>query len=896
MSRSRKASVVSFDEEADASDCKQAIVSGATVEGMALVASVASQTVRWDFAKYRRKNLAINFMMLMFDVLNLGRLFTSWNTFLKYKHSISYIIKNIDAIDPYNDIIDISSFSRSFVERLDGPGLSSAAYGRLLVLIVLLREARKANPQSVSEDLRGSNVSDRLSFISRWPKPKSTPRDPYTPYVASQIEQAARLELQVVLKEMRAGRHAFDEKSAKDVMDLTPNWRGVMKYAGGKSYSSVVKEYSKIVDGSPLKRVPTRQVDVSEYSQIEVFKLARSLAIGKKLTGEYRIKLSGSEIAALTKYSFHFNLLKISEEDKHLSGVKTNIINGRSIEKSLIYLSKPVKIIELNRKNPVDLIIQIKLRVHVLRSWLYNGLPRSKFDTLHFHMWDVCLWKDDDYGIIPIGIGNLRNVADSHETLEELIKLIAALARRFPGHPNRAHSKMLIRKIEYLEAAVLGEQALQLGDEASIAKFLEEWEDPRLGLGKLVHKRTITTHARYGGLVQWAVSLFAAFQISRRRQLGSVAPSPTPIENRKSIEKLVASFVPTTHQLTSFLFKLALMCDIDLGSLKELDRECLRNSEGGTIDIFYRKNRNSKKLLSRTVKDGSLETPGGLIRAVLEITDLASQILSKHGHQDARKLWLGVFRGSGVHACDFFDTKSHPWVAFCDRNKITNDNGDVLDAIQPSRFRKTVKAVKYLRSGGDVNAIADDNSKNVARDHYANLPALAEMHDEAVASAFRRALSDCDHRVLPDLSNRESEAEQLSQATGFSVATCLAVIDGEEDVWLAGCLDFSASPYGAKGEDCPTPFTECLHCPNSVFTARKLPNLLRFKGILSDRRTEVGDEEWAALYAEDWYRLTKQILPRFSEAQISGASKIIQGDSLDDDPELLIPAVIGLSA
>ncbi|MDG2516139.1 hypothetical protein P7B04_26110 [Sphingobium yanoikuyae] len=78
MSRSRKASVVSFDEEADASDCKQAIVSGATVEGMALVASVASQTVRWDFAKYRRKNLAINFMMLMFDVLNLGRLFTSW--------------------------------------------------------------------------------------------------------------------------------------------------------------------------------------------------------------------------------------------------------------------------------------------------------------------------------------------------------------------------------------------------------------------------------------------------------------------------------------------------------------------------------------------------------------------------------------------------------------------------------------------------------------------------------------------------------------------------------------------------------------------------------------------------------------------------------------------------
>ena len=204
-------------------------------------------------------------------------------------------------------------------------------------------------------------------------------------------------------------------------------------------------------------------------------------------------------------------------------------------------------------------------------------------------------------------------------------------------------------------------------------------------------------------------------------------------------------------------------------------------------------------------------------------------------------------------------------------------------------FRKTVKANKYRERNGDLYSIADDHSPAVARNHYANLPSLEDMHDDAVDRGLRRALNDVTSRVFVN-ENATGAAERLSELSGEPIELCKAVLAGDEDTWLAGCMGFHKSPFGNPGEPCPTPFSECLHCSNSIFTSRKLPNILRYRRWLYERRAIITDLEWNVLYALDLTRVEMQILPQFTTAQIENAEAIISSDS-DQDP-LFIPAVI----
>ena len=105
----------------------------------------------------------------------------------------------------------------------------------------------------------------------------------------------------------------------------------------------------------------------------------------------------------------------------------------------------------------------------------------------------------------------------------------------------------------------------------------------------------------------------------------------------------------------------------------------------------------------------------------------------------------------------------------------------------------------------------------------------------------------------------------------FGSDKLFALLDGEQDVWLASCGNFYSSPFGPSGSPCPTPFWGCLDCRNAVITARKLPAILAFLAFIDEQRTAMGQAEWAAKFGHAHARIARQILPAFGDDVVAQA-------------------------
>ncbi|MFX7961235.1 hypothetical protein ABTK60_20310, partial [Acinetobacter baumannii] len=72
-----------------------------------------------------------------------------------------------------------------------------------------------------------------------------------------------------------------------------------------------------------------------------------------------------------------------------------------------------------------------------------------------------------------------------------------------------------------------------------------------------------------------------------------------------------------------------------------------------------------------------------------------------------------------------------------------------------------------------------------------------------------------------------------------------ALLDGDQDVWLAACAGFQNSPFAEAGSPCPQPFWGCLECRNAVITARKLPAILAFLDFIEGERAGLSAADWS---------------------------------------------------
>jgi hypothetical protein len=108
-----------------------------------------------------------------------------------------------------------------------------------------------------------------------------------------------------------------------------------------------------------------------------------------------------------------------------------------------------------------------------------------------------------------------------------------------------------------------------------------------------------------------------------------------------------------------------------------------------------------------------------------------------------------------------------------------------------------------------------------------------------------------------------------------------------QDLWLARCGNFFASPFGAEGKPCPTPFWGCLECRNAVISEAKLPALLAFQSFMADQRSALHAEDWTAKFASAYARITHQILPSFPPQVVDAARAL---GTAGDGTLLYLPA------
>jgi hypothetical protein len=175
-----------------------------------------------------------------------------------------------------------------------------------------------------------------------------------------------------------------------------------------------------------------------------------------------------------------------------------------------------------------------------------------------------------------------------------------------------------------------------------------------------------------------------------------------------------------------------------------------------------------------------------------------------------------------------------------------------------------------------MTRFAVGHTPEVAARHYADVPALRPLHETTVAEAFREVVAAA---VAPTVLDPDQEAawrRDSAQAPNVPAGIDpITLLDGEQDVWLASCAGFHASPYGPAGAPCPLPFWGCLECSNAVITARKLPAILSFLDFVEDQRRALHASDWMVKFGRAHARITTDVLPAFGTAVIAEARQML---------------------
>lgn len=328
------------------------------------------------------------------------------------------------------------------------------------------------------------------------------------------------------------------------------------------------------------------------------------------------------------------------------------------------------------------------------------------------------------------------------------------------------------------------------------------------------------------------------------------------------IEDLHAGFHLTRFDIIGFLVWLSLTTGMEIEALRGLEADCLRNPNRGYVEIDYRKRRAHHAEWKRLrVRDGGRETPGAVLRLAIKLTERARL------HTGSSRLWI-TWKPSRLSPPKKLETCV---AAFVEKYGIVDDNGKPL-ALNLARLRKTQKADWYQRTGGQLEIFAVGHTVRVAANHYADIPALRHLHEQTIVEALTDAMAPAlrPHILLPA---DEARLHASKDGSGLPVPpeNIGPLLDGEQDLWLAACGNFHASPFGRAGEACPTPFWGCLECSNAVITARKLPALIAFLAFMDEQRKVLLPDDWAEKFQQPYHRIKDQILPQFPAPVVENA-------------------------
>ncbi|MGH9155224.1 MAG: hypothetical protein ACRD1K_05115, partial [Acidimicrobiales bacterium] len=343
----------------------------------------------------------------------------------------------------------------------------------------------------------------------------------------------------------------------------------------------------------------------------------------------------------------------------------------------------------------------------------------------------------------------------------------------------------------------------------------------------------------------------------------------TPRRDRIAHE-INAELYPTVRDLIPFYVLLSLGTGLEPEVVKELQFDCTANRSGGRVDIrFAKRRRRWQEQGAIRVADHGLFSPGSLVGLVVAITARTRR------HFSSDRLWVHYQMGR-FHETPFIRRASPeacPFQLWVRQHGLIGDDGKPF-VLWPARLRKTHMAGRYRVTAGQLDQFSLNNSRDVAANHYAKIPALEETHETTIAAGLADALAAAtgSPKVLSDDGGR-------TPPTGLDASTTTRIRSGELDVWVSACTGFFSSPHGQEGAPCPTPVWGCLSCENAVFTTARLPSLIRLVDHMENQRASLDDATWQAVFGAAHSRILDEVLTAFPAAVVATArATVTAGD------------------
>ncbi|MBP5898106.1 hypothetical protein [Streptomyces scabiei] len=388
--------------------------------------------------------------------------------------------------------------------------------------------------------------------------------------------------------------------------------------------------------------------------------------------------------------------------------------------------------------------------------------------------------------------------------------------------------------------------------------------------------------------------------------------------------ELASHLFLTWRDLAPLMVLLTLVTERNGETIKELPAKH-RVLEDRVVELVVVKRRRGGKKWFETAtweigpKQRELHTPGGLYLLLLELTARSREIC---GSSLAICFWRNGDKSEVVGRDEHFapfETKLHDrggikmsnWAAGRPRpvladpppaartdkgpDEARNDAPDGKPDAAPAplqvtfnKIKTSVDARRTRQLGGHLPSSAKSNT---AQTLFTNYLKPDESTREWAEEVITEALADAEQSardaheaaiarrgqptVIPD-----AESQQQLEKAGLPAKTAHQLADGELDTAWTACEDYDHHPE--TGAPCDDSFLACFHCGNCLVTRTHLPKLLALLDALGTMRERMSEDAWWKRYGPAWVAVRRDILAKFTPAEVDKVRQQPLPDALLD--------------
>ncbi|MFD7487737.1 hypothetical protein [Streptomyces mirabilis] len=361
---------------------------------------------------------------------------------------------------------------------------------------------------------------------------------------------------------------------------------------------------------------------------------------------------------------------------------------------------------------------------------------------------------------------------------------------------------------------------------------------------------------------------------------------------------LASQLFLTWRDLAPLVILLMIVTERNGETIKELPVRH-RLLENRAVELTLVKRRRGTKRWFETVtweigpKNRELHTPGGLYLLLLELTARSRAFCDA---STAIAFWRNGHRkdvvGKDEHWAPFEENLGHgttmkmsSWAAERTKPLLADPppakKGAKPPPPQPLRItfnqvKTSIDARRTRQMGGHLPSSAKSNTAQVLFANYlkADEPTrewAAEVVSEALVDA-EQAAAEAHARAVerrgggPKVMPSAATAQQLEEG-GLPADTARKLADGRLDTAWTACEDHDHNPE--TGAPCGDSFLDCFHCGNCLVTRTHLPRLLSLLDSLGTLRHRMSEDDWWKRYGSAWVAIRRDILTKFSPAEVA---------------------------